>query len=541
MPERFIITADPPTANGDLHVGHLSGPYLAADALARFLRLMGHDVAYYSNIDPHQTYVVTTARALGQDTEAVADRFHRRIVDTLEADSLTLDCFGTPDRRQKRFVSEFFESLYEQGKLVVRDEAMPYCRGCERFLFQAYIEGTCPHCGVPCFGNNCEACARPNSPKDMGSPVCRLCRSPATYQRKYRGLFLPLARYQERLREYLLSRRGLWRPRALDVLLPLLDEGPLPDIPVTFVSDHGLPVSIKGFSGQVFNVRLEVLPALISTFDKWRDVQNGEAWDWRSAGDVKILHCHGIDNSFQYGVMFNALLMASDLGWQLPHVDVINEFCLLDGQKFSTTRNYAVWGGDILSQVQSDPLRFYLAFVNPEHQASNFVLEDFRDTTDRLLIGPWNEIHRCLAGLSPTAWADAAATPPGGGFESRLEGLAAGLELAFAADSLSLRQAARLLAGALAELAERAAALRGRDPQGEELAVIVKGVQALAIFAEPILPDLASRLRSSLGLGKDWHAWREPLAPAAIRWREDLRLVPLAEVDLEACAWKKAS
>lgn len=541
MRERFIITADPPTANGDLHVGHLSGPYLAADALTRFLRLQGHDVSFYSNLDPHQTYVQTTALKLGKTADEVADLYDRRIRDTFAAYSVDLDLFAVPDQRQKDFVNEFFARLHDQGKLRVKEESLPYCSGCERYLFQAYIEGTCPHCSAPCFGNNCEACARPNSPIDMGQPVCRVCSTPATESRSYKGFYMPLSDYQTEIRQYLLTRKEVWRPRGLEVVLPLIDEGTLPDIPLTFPSDHGLPVDIPGFEGQIWNIRLELFPAIVNTFDKWRDLQEGEAWDWRDNDDYKVVHFHGIDNVFQYSTMFNSMLLASDQVWQLPYANLTNEFCLLDGKKFSTTRNYAVWAGDILDVVSSDPLRFYLAYINPELGEANFVLSEFRDTTDRLLTGPWNKVHAVLNQLTAEDWRLATTATPREDFAPRLQELTAELEKCLAIESLSLRRTAHLLSDWLGDLEQSVEDLSQAshdDPQrGPALATLLAGVRALAVFATPVIPTFAARLSQALGQDLDWQAHRRPLG-AAIDWPDDLALRPVAEADLDACAYK---
>ena len=415
MPSRFIVTADPPTANGDLHIGHLSGPYFAADALVRHLRRRGHDVAFFSNADPHQTYVELTARKMGMESQEVIDHFNARILDTLAANDVALDLFGDNGDRQKRFIHDFFADLLERGELVAKDAELPFCEACDRYLYQAYIEGSCPHCGAHCYGNNCEACGLPNNPVDIGNPCCRLCGSSDLVRKTYHGLFLPLAKHQDTLRQELKARRPLYRPRVLKIVLKAFDE-PLPDIPASIPSPYGLPVELPGFEGQTWNVRLELIAGLVSTFDVWRDAQEGQAFDWRNDSEddtTRIVHFHGIDNVFQYTVFFNALMLGSGTCWPLPETSITNEFCLLDGKKFSTTRNYAIWGNDLLAKVSSNHLRFYLAWINPEVEEADFVLQAFADTTNEKLVTPWNRVVDALAQATDAGDADSGRGRPG--------------------------------------------------------------------------------------------------------------------------------
>lgn len=532
--QHYILTADPPTPNGDFHVGHLSGPYLAADVVSRALRLQGHRVAFYSSFDPHQTYVVTTAHGRGEVPREMADHFIARMGATLAGADMAPDFFGGPDAAQQAFVCRFFEALHAAGKLLVRDEEQPYCEGCGHFLFEAYVEGICPHCGEACYGNNCEGCGLPNNPKDLGAPRCRLCGEPAAARRTYRGLFLPLSRYQEALFAHYETRRGIWRQRFFDALLPRLD-APLPDIPLSFVSDYGLPVSIPGFPGQVYNVRLEILPSLLHAFEGWQASQPDGGWHWRQVTDAKVVHFHGFENAFQYCVSFHALLLAAedlpaaeDLGWGLPYASLTNEFYLLEGQKFSTSRNHAIWGPEILEEVASDALRFYLALTNPEQEGTNLELEVLCTATNQRLIEPWEALRRRLATVLEDAPAQ---TPPlAAGFRHELETLSAEMQAAYAVETLSLQRATRQLADWLAGLGRRAARL-GARPDGVagyegELAMLLTGLQALATFATPIMPGFGSQLAQCLrpagapAAALPWEAWHQPIPPRDVRWQE---------------------
>jgi methionyl-tRNA synthetase len=538
MTDRFIVTADPPTPNGDLHVGHLSGPYFAADVLTRALRLQGKQVAFISNFDDNQPYVVTAGQRLGMTSEQVVSHFQERIASTLAANAIEPDYMGVPDGRQKAFVERFFGDLLDQGKLLVKEEPMPYCSHCERFLFEAYLQGTCPHCGSFCYGNGCEQCSLPNSPKDMGDPLCRVCGRPPAGPRSYRGLFLPLSRYQEELKAYLLTRAGITRQHALDLILGAM-ERPLPDIPLTYVSDYGFPVSLPGFEGQIWNVRQEILPALINTFDKWRERQPDGGWDWREPEDYEVVCFHGYENAFQYVASFNTQLIASDLGWKLPYANVTNEFYLLEGKKFSTTRNHAVWGADLLSRVPSDAVRFYLALTNPETKETDFVVSEFRDVTDRRLIHVWNDVHRFAGEMLADGRAGQAGSPQLSGDRprERLQAFAEDMKRAYAIETFSLRRAADRLAAWLEELAARAGSLHAGRPEGKAfeagLAEVLTGAQAFAVFAHPVMPRFTARLQRSLGWSGTWDCYARTVDPGAVSWPDDLRLSPLADADLD--------
>ena len=544
LDQRFIVLADPPTPNGDLHVGHLSGPYFAADAFTRYLRLRGAQVAFLSNFDSNQPYVLTAGRRLGVEPAAVLEHFTASIARSLAACDIQPDLMGCPDDHQGDFVQRFFKELYTRGKLLVKDEEMPYCSTCERFLFEAYLQGTCPNCGAtPCYGNGCESCALPNQPKDMGDRICRTCGEPPAEMRGYRGLFLPLERYREELSAHLESGLSRYRQPVLDLVRLALSR-PLPDIPLSYVSDYGLPVTLPGFEGQVWNVRLEILPALIDVVDKWREAQGRQeredGWDWRGASDYEVVCFHGFENSFQYVISFNTLLLASGLGFKLPAANITNEFYLLDGKKFSTTRNHAVWGTDILSRVSADQLRFYLALTNPEVEQTDFVVADFQATTDRRLTAPWNDIHARIgaalaasrgSGDLPVSPVQTAPLPEE--LASRLDAVATGLEAAYGKDAFSLRAAAALLADHLEWMAGNVAATLGTPRKsGSELSAALTAARALAFFVGPLMPRFGTRLREALGPEGGWDSYRSPIDPGAVRWTDDLALPRLAAADL---------
>ena len=518
VPRTYLVTTDPPTPNGDLHVGHLSGPYFASDVLVKALRQRGERVAYLSNLDPHQSYVDSKARRSGREPGEILEHFGPRIRRVLAEDAIELDLMGTADERQGVAVDAFFCRLWEGGKIAAREMEIPYCAECDQHLFEAYVEGVCPNCGVTAYGNSCETCRRPSLTGDMGKPRCRLCERPSRERRTYRGLVLPLERYRQELKVLVEARRGRWR----ETLTRLVSEplkAPLPDIPLSFVGRYGLAVGIPGFEGQVYNVRLEILPALVDTFERWREA--GGTWHWRDAEDLEVIAFHGTENGYQYAVSFNALLVAAGqlaaetgsepLAWAPPEHNITNEFYLLEGEKFSTTRGHAVWGLEALAASSSDALRFYLALTNPETEETSFSWPELSEGVQRHLSGPWDRLHRSLG--RDLASGEGGGLPSAGALEA-LEQFSRAMDEALSVEAFSLRRAAAAVAGWLERPWDRSSA-----------ADLRLAAAALGWYGYPLLPELCGRLQEALGIKAPPTGEVDSVRPvASVAWGDQLRV-----------------
>jgi len=514
-PLRTMVSAAPPTPNGDLHVGHLSGPYLAGDVHARYLRSRGVEAHYIFGTDDNQSYTKTNGVRLGLGAQEAADKVAGEIASTLKAAGIELDEFVRPNAspHHVRMTRELFQRLYDGGHLVARETPSPWCDTCERYLYEAYIRGRCPHCGSPSGGNLCEDCGRPNDCVDLLDSVCTQCGN-APSRRSFTRLFFPLSRWAAELKEYHLQ---VGMNPGLRALCEQVIAAGLPDMAVTHVSDWGIPVPVAGYEDQRIFVWCEMAPRYFSYAQHLGD---WEAY-WKSE-QAEFVHCFGFDNGFYYAVFLPAMYMAYDRGLKLPAAFIMNEFYRLDGQKFSTSRRHAIWGRELLAEVPADVMRFYLAYTAPEVEGTNFTLADFEATCDRelgawqsWLASLWERVRRDHGGKVPATgdW-----TAEHRRFFERLEALSAAAATAYEARTFSLQRAARVLCELVREARRfgKAEAAWSRVPErGEErrtaAALELLAAKTLATLAAPILPAVAARLWRALGYASPLadHRWEE--------------------------------
>ncbi|WP_030607912.1 class I tRNA ligase family protein [Streptomyces sclerotialus] len=477
----FLVTATPPTTNGDLHVGHLSGPYLGADVFTRAQRRLGHTALYASGGDDHQTYVVTTAQRLGLEPAALAARSHQEITATLAAAGIDIDAFTTPDDAYRDLVRDFFAGLHRAGKLVPRTWTFPYCAETGRYLLEAFATGHCPECLTATCGAICENCGHPNDVTSLLFATSTGAATAATEPREVEILVLPLEEYREQFTAFYAEHRATMRPHVLRFVDEMLSR-PLPDFPVTYPADWGVPAGIDGFDGQVFNVWAEMLPGLIHMAETARagraPEQTPGVWDKDSG--FELVQFLGYDNTFYFSFAHLGLALAHG-GLVTPTAIVTNEFYHLDGAKFSTSRRHLIWARDLVAKHGADSVRFYLALGNPEHQPANFTEREFTDAVRTRLHEPLAAVCRALAphtGQRIETSQDAA---------QPLERYRSRMRRAFTLETFSLRTAADATANLLALLAERAA-----DDPG----LAVQGLRELAAEAAPLMPGLCARVES---------------------------------------------
>lgn len=512
---RVLVTAAPPTPNGHLHLGHLSGPYTAADIVARALRLQGVPAYFACGSDDNSIYVKSKAKAIGKSPAEAAEMFVASIEESFRLAKIDLAAFVHPNESPHHvpLVQEFFKRLYDGGKLVEREMPSPYCAGCDLYLWEPYISGRCPHCNGGVVGNTCEDCGRVNDCINLKDPTCTTCGKPAT-TRATKRLFFPLSQHAEVVREF---HRGVtMNPHLRAFCEKLLADG-LPDVAVTHPSDWGIPVPVPGYEGQRIYVWLEMAPRYFA-YGRHALEKAGIAgdWDhfWRSP-EGEVIQCYGFDNSFYYTCFLPALFKAFDPAIKLPVAFVANEFYRLDGLKFSTSRGHAIWAREILGKLPADVIRFYLAWSAPEAEGTNFTREDFRATVERELLCTWqpwlaalgSKLANEMDGLVPSTgdW-----RPEHGRFFHRVQQLVRDAAQAYDAASFSPQQAARTLS----ELVRTAARFgkaeefwRGVPERGEErrtgIALELMAAKTLALLAAPLMPDFANRLWQGLGYSGD--------------------------------------
>ncbi len=513
VPKTTLITATPPTPNGDLHVGHLSGPYLGADVYARYLSMRGIEAHFLSGVDDHQSYVEFMAISEGVEPGEVARRFGDQMERTLAGAGMDLAHLARPERSRVHaaLVRDLFLRLHERGAIVEREAPTLYCESCERHLSEAHVQGRCRHCSASSDGNVCETCGWPNDCVDLVAPRCRRCGAEPV-RKSLRRLYFPLAPWAAQLEEYF--ERVEMGPHLRALCEEMLREG-MPDIAVSHPVDWGIPVPLDGFENQRLFVWFEMAPGYLAATQELAD-RVGLEGGWREfwcSDDHRVVQFFGFDNGYFHAVLFPALFMAYDPEILLPEVFSTNEFYRYEGTKFSTSRAHALWGHELLERVPADMARFYLALDRPETEQRDFWLRELEETVDRELAEGWDpwlrelatKLRRDFGGAVPGtgAWTDEHQF-----FFQELLGTLREASEAYGAKWFSAQRAARLLS----ELVRRARAFGraeehwGRLPGRYEewrtgVALEVLAAKVLAMVASPILPGFAARLWRELGCG----------------------------------------
>ncbi|GAA2466319.1 methionine--tRNA ligase [Streptomyces macrosporus] len=494
------ITATPPTPNGDLHVGHLAGPYVAGDVLSRFLRAEAVRVLYTTGLDDHQSYVPVRGTKDGdRKPEEVADAYGASIVRTWQAASVAFDRIVRPrrDAGYERAVQDFFRGLYDAGRIVPRTAPLPYCVSCARWLYEAYVVGGCPHCGASSNGNACEACGRPNDCGDLTDPHCVPCGARAESRRCER-LYFPLSPYADRLASYWEEVRMPPRLRAL--CERMLADG-LPDVAVTHPADWGVPVPVPGFEDQRLHVWFEMAPGYL--------FQAAELAD--GGADTRPVQFFGFDNGYFHAVLFPALFAACGRTGAMAAGFEVNEFYRLEGRKFSTSRRHAVWADEAVERCGGDVLRYHVCADRPRGRETDFDLPAL-DLSRRRLHSLWNGwLERLFDAVDGACGGRVPEEEPGGpGWESlrgRLLRALAELREAYGPGDFDPRRAVALLDEMIACVTDfsHVHAHERNRPGGDAshraaLAAELAVAAAVSAWAAPVMPDGAARLSAALGL-----------------------------------------
>ncbi|MGD9485978.1 class I tRNA ligase family protein [Streptomyces sp. TRM70308] len=537
----YIVTSAPPNPNGDLHLGHLSGPFLGADILTRHLRQRGHDVRHVGYSDEHSCYVPRRAAEVGATAHETALRFGNRMEETLYLGGMHHDWFTRPltTPRHTETVQRFFTGLWERGRLRVRELPVFHCAGCDRHLYEAEVRGECQFCREPSDGVYCEACGLPQDPAGLAAPRCTACRQEPEI-RTLRRIVFPLEDYRQQLLDYYAraQQETEWRPRLRAYLNTLLADE-LPETPISRLADYGIPVPLADWDGHIldtwFSGIFGYLAATGCLYDAEGRPGRGEEL-WRDPA-TRIVNFIGFDCSFSHAALWPALLLAHG-GMTLPSQIVTNEFYRLEGGKFSTSRGHAIWGGEFLRRVSPDALRLHLSLTGPEREQSNFSMKEFTDTVETVLVDGLEDWSRTLLrwldedfeGVVPDTEPDA------GPLAATLGELAGEVAVALSAESFSPNRATAALTTAISQAAgrlpvlarlRRAAEAEG-DAAGERRAEyarhLLAHVDALALVvvtAAPIMPGWSALLAQHLGLARD--PWT-----GLPRWPEDVAapLVP---------------
>ncbi len=518
---KLLVSAPPPTANGDLHIGHLSGPFLRADILYKYSKMRGKEVYCINGADEHQSYVAFMAEKQGQTPLELVDRTGEQLRTTFQTAGCHFDVFMRPSRTpsHQKLTQEIFQTLYDNGKLITREEPALFCKNCDQYLFEVYVRGNCPHCDAESCGNACEGCGRPNNCIDLKNALCNRCGSvPAT--RPFKRLYFPLGAYESQLRSYYES--VVMNARLRKICESMLADG-LPDIVVGHPATWGIPVPVAGFEGQRIYVWFEVATGLLSAsqlLSEKSDLKDGWREFWER-DDVDVVQFCGFDNGYFYGILIPAVLLAYDPEIKLPAGVLLNEFYRFNGSKFSTSRNHAVWCRELVEQASLDAIRFYLALCGPETEQTNFTIADFEQTVQQELIDNWQEWLSDLGakvaieynGVAPSA--EDNQTSEQREFYDQLKTLISEATEACEVATFSPRRAASVLQE-LGRTARRFSQTHNRSQT--DIALQLAAAKTLAMLSGPIMPEFSERLRRDLGdtTPPHWHDSPE-FVPAGTR------------------------
>ncbi|HBX90284.1 MAG TPA: methionine--tRNA ligase [Alistipes sp.] len=392
--KRYLVTSALPYANGPVHIGHLAGVYIPSDIYTRYLRLKGCDVVSVCGSDEHGVPITIKARKEGITPQQVVDRYHEIIRKSFEGLGMSFDIYSrTSSPTHAATASEFFRKLYDEGKFIERTSEQYYDEEAQTFLADRYIVGTCPKCGNDrAYGDQCEKCGSTLSPDELVDPRSAVSGS-VPVKRETKHWYLPLNDYEAFLREWILDGHKEWKSNVYGQCKSWLDGGLQPRA-VSRDLDWGIPVPVEGAEGKVLYVWFD---APIGYISATKDFTPDWEQYWKS-GDTKMVHFIGKDNIVFHCIVFPSMLKAHG-GYILPENVPANEFLNLEGDKISTSRNWAVWLHEYLEEFpgKEDVLRYVLCANAPETKDNDFTWKDYQARNNNELVAVLgNFVNRAL-------------------------------------------------------------------------------------------------------------------------------------------------
>ena len=393
--KRTTVTSALPYANGPVHIGHLAGVYVPADIYVRYLRLKKEDVLFIGGSDEHGVPITIRAKKEGITPQDVVDRYHTLIKQSFEEFGISFDVYGrTTSKVHCETASEFFRTLYDKGEFVEKTSMQYYDEEAHTFLADRYITGECPHCHAEgAYGDQCEKCGTSLSPTDLINPKSAISGSKPV-MRETKHWYLPLDKHEAWLRQWILEDHKEWRNNVYGQCKSWLDMGLQPRA-VSRDLDWGIPVPVEGAEGKVLYVWFDAPIGYISNTkellpDSW------ETW-WKDP-ETRLVHFIGKDNIVFHCIVFPAMLKAEG-SYILPDNVPSNEFLNLEGDKISTSRNWAVWLHEYLRDFpgKQDVLRYVLTANAPETKDNDFTWKDFQARNNNELVAVYgNFVNRAL-------------------------------------------------------------------------------------------------------------------------------------------------
>lgn len=393
--KRYCITTALPYANGPVHIGHLAGVYVPADIYARYLRSMKEDVLLIGGSDEHGVPITIKARKEGVSPQDIVDRYHNIIKQSFQEFGISFDIYSrTTSPIHNRTASDFFKDLYDKGKFVERTSKQYYDAEAETFLADRYITGTCPHCGnEKAYGDQCEACGTSLSATDLINPKSTLSGAvPQLKETKH--WYLPLNEYEDFMRQWILEGHKEWKTNVYGQCKSWIEQG-LQERAVTRDLDWGVKVPLPDAEGKVLYVWFD---APIGYISNTKELKPDDWGKWWKDSDTKLVHFIGKDNIVFHCIIFPAMLKAAG-NYILPENVPANEFLNLEGDKISTSRNWAVWLHEYLKDFpgKQDVLKYVLCANAPETKDNDFTWKDFQTRNNSELVAIFgNFVNRTM-------------------------------------------------------------------------------------------------------------------------------------------------
>ena len=512
--KRTLITTALPYANGPVHIGHLAGVYVPADIYARYMRLKGEDVIIIGGSDEHGVPITIKARAEGVTPQDIVDRYHSIIKESMAGLGISFDIYSrTTSDSHHETASEFFRHLYDKGEFVEKTSMQPYDETAGEFLADRYVMGTCPHCGNErAYGDQCEACGTSLNATDLINPRSTLTDSPIVLK-ETKHWFLPLDKWEPALSKWILDGHKEWKSNVYGQCKSWIDLGLQPRA-VSRDLKWGVPVPVEGAEGKVLYVWFDAPIGYISNTkellpDTWQTY-------WKDP-ETRIINFIGKDNIVFHCIVFPAMMMAYGDNFQLPDNVPANEFLNLEGDKISTSRNWAVWLHEYLVDFpgKQDVLRYVLTANAPETKDNDFTWRDFQARNNNELVAVLGNFvnraivltHKYFEGKVPAAgeytdvdkqlFADIVAAK---------DSLSANLDTFHFREALKdAMEIARLGNRYLQETEPWKLAKTDMERVATIMNVALQICANIAIAFEPFLPFMAEKLRRLLGMGAaDW-------------------------------------
>jgi len=410
-PSRYTLTAALPYTNGPIHIGHLAGVYVPADIYARFLRGIGKDVIFICGSDEHGVAIPMKAKKEGVSPQVIIDKYHGIIKQAFSDFGISFDNYSrTSAAVHHETASDFFKKLYEQDDFIEEVTEQLYDSEAHQFLADRFVTGTCPKCGYEeAYGDQCENCGSSLNATDLINPKSTLSGSTPTLKRT-KHWFLPLDRYESFLKEWIIEgHQSDWKPNVYGQCKSWIDDGLKPRA-VTRDLDWGIPVPVADAEGKVLYVWFDAPIGYISSTKEWAEREEKD-WEpyWKDE-NTRLLHFIGKDNIVFHCIIFPSMLKAHG-DYVLPQNVPANEFLNLEGNKLSTSKNWAVWLHEYLEEFpdMQDVLRYVLTANAPETKDNDFTWKDFQARNNNELVAIFGNFinrvvvltHKYYSGIIP--------------------------------------------------------------------------------------------------------------------------------------------